>query len=150
MQNAVSLAPRSVVIADGRTVRATKMGYIGIICICRNGGDTLYRCNILKSALLVPEMNVNLISFSKLCADGYELRFGHYGCSARKEGIIKMILYKRQGIYPLDIVVKQPSHHRCQAALSFSGDDEELRHAHLGHANRDSVRELLRSGAVQG
>ena len=149
MHNVFSIAPRDVVIADGRTVRATKMGDIRIICICRNRGDTLYRCNILKRALLVPEMNINLISCSKLCADGYELRFGRYGCSARKDGIIKMISYKMQGIYPVDVVVKQPSHHRCQAALSFSGDDEELWHARVGHANRDSVRKLLRSGAVQ-
>ena len=109
----------------------------------------MYRCNILKRALLVPERNVNLISCSKLCADGYELRFGRYGCSARKDGIIKMISYRRRGIYPVDAVVKQPSHHLCQAALSFSSDDEELWHARLGHANRDSMRKLLRYGAVQ-
>ena len=49
-----------------------------------------YRCNILKRALLVPEVNVHLISWSKLCVDGYELRFGRYGCSARKNCIIKI------------------------------------------------------------
>ena len=43
----------------------------------------------------------------------------------------------------------QPSHHRSKAALSFSVDDEELCHARLGHANRDTERKLLRSGAVQ-
>ena len=138
-------ATRRIVLGDGRTIDATLQGDVHVKNVLRGrANEVIRRYVVLKDALYVPGLDVNLISCSRLCEEGYTIRFGRNGCLATAEdGEVAISACKSKGLYPVQTKVDRI------AAYASTAIDEKLWHARLGHANRRSVKKLLDSNAVQ-
>ena len=101
---------------------------------------------LLKDALLVPDMERNLVSCSALCRDGFELHFGRGGASARKDEDLLICSWAQFGLYPVETCSNEFAVVSAARTKSYS---EDLWHARLEHAHRNTIRNLIRPHAVQ-
>lgn len=128
-------ATRRIVLGDGRTINATLQGDVHVnTALGGRANGAIRRYVVLKDALYVPGLDVNLISCSRLCDEGFTIRFGKNGCLAMAEdGEVAITACKSKGLYPVQTKVDRSEAHASTAI------DEKLWHARLGHANQRSV-----------
>ena len=145
MQNIRPIQEKAIILGNGNTVVSNRAGEVVVDSLIGHN-DEAYHANVrLRDVLLVPDLNTNLVSCSKLCDAGYKVTFGRFGCAvSTEEGNIIMSARMRNGIYEV-----HGSAIANSAAYSAQVVDEDLWHARFGHANKQSVRRLLMSDAVQ-
>lgn len=61
--------------------------------------DLRVRKIVLNGVLIVPDLHINLLSCSKLCRDGFDIRFGRYRCCGVKGGILQFHGGLIKGVY---------------------------------------------------
>ena len=137
-------ATRRIVLGDDRTIDFTLQGDIHVKCVLRGrANEVICRYVVQKDALYGPGLDVNLISCSRLCEEGYTIRFVLNGFfSMPEDGEVAISACKPKGLYPVQTKVDRA------AALASIDIAEELSHARLGHANQRSFKMLLYSNAV--
>ena len=146
MRNLVRIKPRKIVLRDGRTVVAEQKGEAVLNVFVRIGRASRFKKLLLKDVLLVPDMDLNLVSCSALCRDGFEIHFGRVGASARKDGDLLICSRAQYGLYPVETCSNEFAVVSAARTKSYNGD---LWHARLGHAHRNTIRNLIESHAVQ-
>lgn len=107
---------------------------------------------MLRNTLFVPEMELNLVSCSTLCTEDFNVQFGPHGCSVMKGGNFFISSQVRNGLYPVETCKMKRSVNAASTTRSkwhAGAIDEELWHERFGHANTESVQNLLRSNAIQ-
>lgn len=94
----------------------------------------------LKDTLFVLDMELNLISCSALCLNGFDLRFVRLRCSVMKYRLLVVSTHMKGGLFPAEKRGEDVSFVNTARTARL---DEDIWHARLGHGNHDSVMSLL-------
>ena len=114
-------------------------------------------CNtvLLHDVLFVPSLDVNLISCSALCKEGYKIHFIHEGCLVMRDCHTTMSSQIIYGLFRVSVISCGTGTASSAVAMTASSREVEktivkvIWHQRLGHAKTQSVQKLLRSNAVQ-
>ena len=106
--NTKEIDPRYIFLGDGRTITSMLQGDAVLNVVLRSAGSNpMVTCITLRKELFVPKMELNLVSCSALCADGYHVQFGPDGCSVMKESNLLISSHVRNGLYPVETCRKK-------------------------------------------
>lgn len=95
----LAIAPRRIILGNGQRLFATHKGTLILRTTLKASGDQYETTVVLFDVLFVPELHTNLISFSKLCEDRYQINFGRDRCNGMHEGLTKFEGVRHQGVY---------------------------------------------------
>lgn len=99
MRNICAIEPQFVVLGDGLKVVSRARGDAVLPVVLHVlGGPPLVKPLVLSNSLLVPEMEMNLISCSSLCHDGYEINMSSSGCYVMKADDLVINSCVQQGL----------------------------------------------------
>ena len=144
----VRIQPRSIILGNGSRVSSGMCGTLRIKAALRENGEIIYRTVCLRDVLLVSDLKTTLISISRLCEDGYDLKFNHWRCVALRGGIIEFYGHKVDVMYKLDGEIRNMKSFANAATVRHQAI--QIWHERLGHASAESVQRLASSGAVIG
>ena len=105
---------------------------------------------VLKDVLHVPKLHKNIISISKLCADGYEVVFANNYCYISYQGQQMMKVEKKNNLYSIRINHHEQVIERVNAITVKQHYDLNTWHKRLGHINYQAIRKLNSTEAVDG
>ena len=130
-----------VTIGDGRSLKATGIGNVGLWMNSGRGGRQVELT--LHDVLLVPELARNLFSVSQAAKMGKTLDFTEQECLVKEVRSNRVVArgHRQGGLYYLCLHSAQPSAHLASA---------ELWHRRFGHLGRQSLTQLERHGMVRG
>jgi transposase InsO family protein len=139
------ISNRKVFLGDNGMVEAIGMGCI-IVEVMVNAVMRKIR---IQDALHVPKLHANLLSVSKLVAQGLKVEFNNQGCVlATRSGEMIVTVPKLGNLYQLEFKTVNDSSTASVAQAALVQDSMELWHKRLGHLNVKSVKAL--EGMVGG
>ena len=139
---------RSNILGNESRVSSDMCGALRIQAALRGNGEIIYRTVCLRDGLLVSDLTTALISISRLCEDGYDLKFNHWRCIALRGGLIEFYGHKVYGVYKLDGEFRNMKSYAIVATVRNQAI--QTLYERMVHANAESVQKLATSGAVIG
>ena len=135
-----SIPPRPIMAADKRHFFAKGMGDLRIQV--PNGES--FTPVILRDALYAPEMALTVVSISRIARAGYSVSFEGNACKItdNKGKTVGTVPSNNSGLYRVE--------HVCTASSINEFVDIPTLHRRMGHIAADSIRALVRSGAITG
>ena len=99
---------------------------------------------LLRDALHAPDMGITIVSINRITKAGYTVSFEGDSCKIKNQrgATIGTIPVSSNSLYKVD--------HAYVAATALERVDLPTLHRQLGHITPDSIRVLIRSGAVDG
>ena len=97
----------------------------------------------LTDVMLIPAMELNIISVRKLCSKGYLVTFKEDQCIVYHGQKELLKVKRRNGLYTL--VVRKPNLTPKEKVMAVVENHNELKlwHERLGHLNEDAVRKMF-------
>ena len=139
------ISNRKVFLGDNGMVEAIGMGCIVVEVMVKG----VLRKIRIQDALHVPKLHANLLSVSKLVAQGLRVQFNNQGCIlVARSGEMIVTAPKVGNLYQLEFKTVNGSSTACVAQAAVVQDSMELWHKRLGHLNVKSVKAL--EGMVGG
>ena len=144
-----NIEPKSIVLGNGETVVARKLGDIRVQVVLSDGQveHIVKRWIEIKDVLYVPDLTTNLISCSQLCRTGYDIKFRGTRGRAMRDGLMEFQYRVEDGLYVINCANDTE---RPMKAYTTRGSTLALWHDRLGHAHLERIRELERRNAVIG
>ena len=136
--------PVHINIADGRVVRALAIGDIHIDVEY----DSRWTPLLIRDVLFAPDLKMNLLSVSRLTADGYVVSFFDRHCQIVKhDQIIASIHKEASDLYRLSLRMNPP-----HETVGVSSVDRlpKLWHARLGHLHTKAMLQLSNKHMAEG
>lgn len=135
--------PVLINIADGRAIRAISIGDISLDVLC----DGSWFSMVIRNVLFAPELKMNLISVSRLTADGMVVSFFDNQCRITKlDRIIASSFKEASDLYRLTSRINN----RVSAGVSSINSESKLWHARLGHLHADAMLKLINKRMADG
>ena len=134
------ITPRPIMAADKRFFYANGIGDLRIKV--PNGES--FTPMILQDALYAPEMALTVVSISRIAKAGFSVSFEGNSCKiANKNGaVVGTVPTNNNGLYRVE--------HVCAVSPINEVVDIPTLHRRMGHTAADSIRTLVRSGAILG
>ena len=130
-----------MVLGDGRVVKAIGVGSINLRQVV-NGVETN---GTLQDVLHVPELLCNLLSVSKMAANGLSVNFCGDECVIKTtDGKVLGNAKQRQGVYRLSGVPRSTI--EVASVARTHNESTKLWHERLVHIGEAALRKLISSG----
>jgi transposase InsO family protein len=151
---------RDVVLGNNSTSACKEYGSIDIVLedISRDGSPGVWIR--LQKVLYVPELATNLISCNALSKQDIEVSFGREGCELldKRSSLSKLGFGRKRadGLYQLAATsIGKSPRELCNTAVGVdneakAGPGLDLWHRRLGHVNKQSIKDMVRSKKVTG
>lgn len=162
LRDIVDIEPRPITVGKGNIVYASQRGILSLRTFVGPDKNRDERVLVIQEVLFVPQLHANLLSCSRLCESGYNIKFSKEYCYAEHFGVLHFRATKERGIYHIKTFpVEQGENHRQAYMVQDDGSrvtkgrrisqhSMQLWHERLGHANTNSIVQLIRSNAVIG
>ena len=134
--------PFPIVIGDSSGVEAAGRGSIALVASV-NGKP---RSAKIENVAFAPDMAFNMLSVSSICRDGKRCVFEKNSCTIEKDGKIVAEGEVRDGLYCLKTITETACAHKETAFVA----DMNLWHERLAHVHVEGIRNMVRSGVVEG
>lgn len=130
--------PHKVMIGNGDFIIARGFGAVVF------EENTLY--GKLADVLWVPDLKKNLFSVRQTINKGCDVRFERDQVKISRQGIVKMIGNRMEGIFVLKLDAKPVS----MTEFCCSCEDITTWHERFAHVGHDAIKEIVRKDAVKG
>lgn len=127
--------PKSVTVADGKSADVKGIGICKLRCY---GQDSKVKQIVLSEVLYVPDLDMNLVSVSKLVQKGATVTFSETGCTISRGSRIAAVAPRYMGLYHLRLA------EQAGAAMEQSCGKHCVHewHRKLGHRDVQAIREM--------
>lgn len=148
LRDTVDISPRDIVLGDDRRVRSIVSGSLHLRAAV-SGKGSRYRTIVLSNVLFVPDLNVNLLSISKLCDRGCNVKFKKNSCEGLIDDDVVFYGSGKDGVFKIN-ATPIPRVITVANRTQVVSQTLNIWHRRLGHAGIDQVRNLWQSDAVVG